>query len=51
MSSDIGGLSAKLLMTVFKDVKLHQEFDYFINSFAKIAMPQGLFCYSEPLFL
>ena len=49
MSIDIGGLSAKLLMTVFKDVKLHQEFDYYINSLAKIAMPQGLFCYSEPL--
>lgn len=48
MSSNIGGIHAELLNTVLKDIKRLNNFDYFINSLAKTAMPQGLFCYSEP---
>ncbi len=51
MSSDIGGIHAKVLNVVLKDIKIDNDFNYFINSLAKIAMPQGLFCYSEPKLL
>ncbi|TGV04432.1 glycosyltransferase family 2 protein [Flavivirga rizhaonensis] len=50
MSSDIGGIHAEILITVLKDFKKHNNFDYFLNSLAKSAMSQGLFCYSEPHF-
>lgn len=48
MSSDVGGINAELLNTIFTKVKRDQSFSYFINSIAKMAMSQGLFCYSEP---
>lgn len=48
MSSDIGGMHAVLLTTQFKNVNRYKHFDYFLNALAKLAMPQGLFCYSEP---
>ena len=48
MSSDIGGIHAKLLNKVFIKCKKYQNFEFFLNSIAKQAMPQGLFCYSEP---
>ncbi len=51
MSSDVGGISAELLNTIFKNVKRNKSFNYFINSLAREAMPQGLFCYSEPRLL
>lgn len=51
MSSDIGGIHAELLNTVLKDLNKHAKFDYFLNSLAKNAMQQGLFCYSEPKLL
>ncbi|GAA3621374.1 glycosyltransferase family 2 protein [Flavivirga jejuensis] len=51
MSSDVGGIHAALLNTVFKDFKKHANFNYFINSLAKTGMSQGLFCYSEPQLL
>ncbi|MFD2727420.1 glycosyltransferase family 2 protein [Hyunsoonleella rubra] len=51
MSSDIGGMHAKLLNTVFEGIKRYSDFDYFLNTIAKQAMPQGLFCYSVPSLL
>ena len=51
MSSDIGGIDAKLLNTISKDINKSSSFNYFINSLAKITMPQGIFCYSEPRLL
>ncbi|MBT8393581.1 MAG: glycosyltransferase family 2 protein [Bacteroidia bacterium] len=48
MSSDIGGIHSNVLNKVLSDVKNDIDFDYFLNSLSKIAMPQGLFCYSEP---
>jgi len=51
MSSDIGGMHAELLNVVFNNFKRHSNFNFFINALAKKAMPQGLFCYSEPSLL
>lgn len=51
MSSDIGGIHAELLNIISKDINNPSSFDYFINSLAKITMPQGVFCYSEPRLL
>jgi len=48
MSSDIGGIHAKVLSTVLKDFKTHSNFNYFLNALSKAAMQQGLFCYSNP---
>ncbi len=51
MSSDVGGINADLLNVFFKNIKRNTSFDYFINSMARKAMPQGLFCYSDPRLL
>lgn len=48
MSSDVGGISSEVLNKNLDNFKKHTDFNYFINSIAKTAMPQGLFCYSEP---
>ena len=48
MSSDIGGIQSNLLITIFKNTRQINDFNFFLNSLAKQAMPQGLFCYSEP---
>ncbi|CAM4305306.1 glycosyltransferase family 2 protein [Flavobacterium terrigena] len=48
MSSAIGIAHATIfsdLKTIIQPVK---DFDYFLNSIAKIAMPLGVFCYSNP---
>ncbi len=50
MSSDVGGVSAEFLNAIDAAHKPN-DFDYFINSLAKLAMPKGLFCYSEPRLL
>lgn len=51
MSSDIGGLHAGVINKVLKGIKKDDNFEYFLNSISKIAMPQGLFCYSDPRLL
>ncbi|MFD0989549.1 glycosyltransferase family 2 protein [Mariniflexile jejuense] len=51
MSSDVGGISARLLNSVSNNFKPFDNFDYFLNSLAKTVMIQGLFCYSEPALL
>lgn len=48
MSSDIGGIHSSLLITVLRKIRKYNDFNFFLNSLAKKAMPQGLFCYSEP---
>ncbi|NNC50928.1 MAG: glycosyltransferase family 2 protein [Flaviramulus sp.] len=48
MSSDIGGVSSQFLNSISNENIRSDNFDYFLNSMAKIAMIQGLFCYSEP---
>jgi glycosyltransferase involved in cell wall biosynthesis len=51
MSSDIGGISSAFLLENIKNISKNCNFNYFINSLAKLAMPVGLFCYSEPKLL
>ena len=51
MSSDIGGIHSDMLLTISEKIKSNKDFNFFLNSLAKNAMPQGLFCYSEPKLL
>lgn len=51
MSSAVGVLHASVLIRLKKVIKPAKDFDYFLNSLAKLAMPKGLFCYSEPQLL
>ena len=51
MSSCVGGVHASVINTLSNDLKFDINFDYFINSLAKRAMVEGLFCYSEPKLL
>lgn len=48
MSSEIGVVSASVLIELEKAIPLDADFDYYLCSLAKLAMPQGLLCYSEP---
>jgi glycosyltransferase involved in cell wall biosynthesis len=51
MSSAVGGVSAEVVLAVKDAMPLDAHFDYFLCSLAKLAMPKGLLCYSEPLLL
>ncbi|PIF31357.1 GT2 family glycosyltransferase [Flavobacterium sp. 9] len=51
MSSSVGGVHASVLLSFKGEIKESDNFDYFLNSLAKLAMPIGLLCYSEPAFL
>ncbi len=48
MSSDVGGIKGKTLLkfkSIFKGIT---DFDFLLNSIAKIGQQNGLFCYSAP---
>lgn len=48
MSGMVGGIYGSTLL-VLKNVVIHdKDFDYFLCSLAKLGMPKGLLCYSEP---
>jgi glycosyltransferase involved in cell wall biosynthesis len=51
MSSLVGGVHASVFLTLNKGAVVDTDFDYFLCSFAKLGMPLGLFCYSEPKLL
>ncbi len=51
MNSCVGAVHASVINACKKDLNAKDNFDYFLNSFAKSAMPHGLFCYSEPRLL
>jgi len=51
MSSDVGIAHANVFSALNGTVKPVKDFDYFLNSVAKIAMPLGVFCYSNPTLL
>lgn len=51
MSSDVGGIHASVLNTIGAKIKRDTDFNYFLNSVAKLGMLAGLFCYSEPRLL
>ena len=48
MSSGIGGMHASVVAQFKGKIKECRNFDYFLNSMAKLGMPLGLCCYSEP---
>ena len=48
MSSAVGVIHASVLIALKNQLQPTLDFDYFLNSLAKLAMPKGLFCYSEP---
>ncbi len=51
MSSVVGVVHASFLNKI-KDIVIPEtNFDYYLNSIAKICMPLGLLCYSEPALL
>ena len=51
MNSCVGAVHATVINACKKDLNAKDNFDYFLNSFAKCVMPHGLFCYSEPRLL
>jgi len=51
MGSDVGAVSAAVLNACVDSINADENFDYFLVSLAKKAMPNGLLCYSEPALL
>ena len=51
MSSAVGGIQAEVLLALNHKIPLDANFDYFLCSLAKLLMPKGLLCYSEPRLL
>lgn len=51
MSSAVGVVHASLLLAIKDKIKPTTNFDYFLSSLAKLCMPLGLLCYSEPKLL
>lgn len=51
MSSLVGVVHASLLLKIEGRIKSDNDFDYYLNSVAKVCMPLGLLCYSEPKLL
>jgi GT2 family glycosyltransferase len=48
MSSLVGVVHASLLIEIKDKIKWDANFAYYLNSVAKVCMPLGLLCYSEP---
>ncbi|MCF7560310.1 glycosyltransferase family 2 protein [Sabulilitoribacter multivorans] len=51
MSSQVGAIYGSELLKFENKIKLSGSFDFVLNSIAKLGMPKGLFCYSEPKIL
>ena len=51
MSSAVGAVHASVLNACKNNLNAKDNFDYFLNSFARRAIMVGLFCYSEPKLL
>ncbi len=51
MSSMAGGIYGSTLLILKNEVIHDKDFDYFLCSLAKLGLPKGLLCYSEPLLL
>lgn len=51
MSSLVGVVHASVLVAIKDKIKLDSDFEYYLNSVAKVCMPLGLLCYSEPKLL
>jgi glycosyltransferase involved in cell wall biosynthesis len=51
MSNWVGAIHSEVALAIRDEVKVDQDFDYFLCSLAKLGMPKGLLCYSEPRLL
>jgi GT2 family glycosyltransferase len=51
MSSTSGIIHASVLNAIQDEIACDADFDYYLSSIAKIGMPLGLLCYSEPRLL
>lgn len=51
MSSNVGAIHASQLIKFKGQVSANNSFEFALNSIAKLGMPKGLFCYSEPKLL
>ena len=51
MAGLVGGVNSEIINSVSKSLVLDYNFDYFLNSFAKLVLPAGILCYSEPKLL
>ena len=51
MSSLVGAVHAEVLVALKDAIPFDENFNYFLCSLAKLAMPLGLLCYSEPKLL
>jgi glycosyltransferase involved in cell wall biosynthesis len=51
MSGLVGGIYGSTLLVLKNGVIHDNDFDYFLCSLAKLGMPKGLLCYSEPKLL
>ncbi|KVV15888.1 glycosyltransferase family 2 protein [Flavobacterium sp. TAB 87] len=51
LSTDVGGAYAAVFLAIKSSFPQNTNFAYFLQSFAKLAMPLGIFCYSEPKLL
>lgn len=48
MSSQVGGIYAVALLAINTRITQDSNFNYYLHSVAKLGMPQGLICTSEP---
>ncbi|SNR75820.1 Glycosyltransferase, GT2 family [Lutibacter agarilyticus] len=48
MSACVGIIHTSIINQISKSIPFDKDFDYYLNSVAKLAMPLGLFCYSNP---
>jgi len=51
MSAEVGALHTTVLNNIKDNIYKKESFAYFLCSLAKIGMPLGLFCYSDPRLL
>ena len=51
MSSYVGVIHASVLDAIGDKIVCDSDFDYYLSSIAKVGMPLGLLCYSEPKLL
>ncbi|SHG11061.1 Glycosyltransferase, GT2 family [Flavobacterium micromati] len=51
MCCEVGAIHATVINAIKDKILPGQDFDYYLNSVAKLSMPYGLLCYSEPALL
>ena len=51
MSDDVGAIHSAIINACLKQLSSDDNLGYYLNSLAKMAMPLGIMCYSEPTLL